>query len=420
MKKLISLIVAALLFSINISAQNAQTELNNFIKSVINRLHYENLVPKSVQTKNDSLLISFKTYDYNAADLLVKFYNYEYEMVNLTMALSSANYMVYDDQGKIVETGEILKNGDTSTKTLITLTNENNYPIQEFKIYNYEGADPVLISTMTFYGAVEDTNMNFDFLSTFLGVTNINICDSFLIETEVQGESLQLHGYCYYNKTTKKVSKISIDFNMETMPVEVVVKPTYTGNNITKIDISLQAMGGIVTANLVTIYMTYDEQNNLLTSEIIPQANELIDLTEMIGKIKTVNVYKDGKIIVTTHLIDSLGAYMLGTRDFYVYNSKGLLDTLYTYSYFESSESVVNNTELEVGISPNPVKDILTISGLTEMTDIYVYDANGRIVMRERFSDENNSLSMQNLANGIYIVKISNSLGTSVKKITKH
>ena len=65
---------------------------------------------------------------------------------------------------------------------------------------------------------------------------------------------------------------------------------------------------------------------------------------------------------------------------------------------------------------PNPSKNLITVTGIT-VTDIKVYDLNGRFVAYSK----SNSLSIKNLNNGVYILKISNSRGEPIiRKVIKH
>ncbi|NRA91073.1 MAG: T9SS type A sorting domain-containing protein [Psychroserpens sp.] len=65
---------------------------------------------------------------------------------------------------------------------------------------------------------------------------------------------------------------------------------------------------------------------------------------------------------------------------------------------------------------PNPSKNLITVTGKT-VTGIKVYDLNGRFVAYSK----SNSLSIKNLNNGVYILKISNSRGEPIiRKVIKH
>lgn len=79
---------------------------------------------------------------------------------------------------------------------------------------------------------------------------------------------------------------------------------------------------------------------------------------------------------------------------------------------FEANDDVVENSVNTMSIYPNPAKDILYIDGADNET-VSVYDATGRLVMRETY---NGSLNIKGLERGIYAVATSRGLVKVVKE----
>ncbi|MDW9381293.1 T9SS type A sorting domain-containing protein [Chryseobacterium sp. JV558] len=57
-------------------------------------------------------------------------------------------------------------------------------------------------------------------------------------------------------------------------------------------------------------------------------------------------------------------------------------------------------------IYPNPVKDILYIKNKTKISEINIYDFNGKLVKKEMMSSENGTVNVSELSTGNYILKI--------------
>jgi hypothetical protein len=80
----------------------------------------------------------------------------------------------------------------------------------------------------------------------------------------------------------------------------------------------------------------------------------------------------------------------------------------------------INNGELV--IYPNPAKESLTIrlvTGLVDNTTIELYDAIGKIVISHKVTDATTTLSLNNLATGIYTVRIISDGNQTVRRIVK-
>jgi hypothetical protein len=86
-------------------------------------------------------------------------------------------------------------------------------------------------------------------------------------------------------------------------------------------------------------------------------------------------------------------------------------------AYASSTTTSVEDDNLEVSstylVYPNPVKDILTIDG--NYTKVEVIDMFGKLVLS---SENNKTINVSSLANGIYMLNIKSNKGTQTQKIT--
>mgnify|MGYP000194223745 CR=1 FL=1 len=70
---------------------------------------------------------------------------------------------------------------------------------------------------------------------------------------------------------------------------------------------------------------------------------------------------------------------------------------------------------LSIGISPNPVKEILYFKTHLNINKIEIFDALGRSIQSENISE--NKINVAHLANGIYFAEIKTKSGIQISKI---
>lgn len=74
----------------------------------------------------------------------------------------------------------------------------------------------------------------------------------------------------------------------------------------------------------------------------------------------------------------------------------------------------LDELENSLSVFPNPANSSFEIDGLTGNESVGISDLNGRVI--ELNSDENHPINCSTWSNGIYLLKVSNANGTSVKK----
>jgi diacylglycerol kinase family enzyme len=70
-----------------------------------------------------------------------------------------------------------------------------------------------------------------------------------------------------------------------------------------------------------------------------------------------------------------------------------------------------------LAIFPNPVKDVLTINYDNAISQIDVYDINGKLV--KTFTTVNGTINLSDLSNGVYMLNIQTEEGLVIRKIVK-
>ena len=89
--------------------------------------------------------------------------------------------------------------------------------------------------------------------------------------------------------------------------------------------------------------------------------------------------------------------------------------------YSDEILAIGDDKLVEVGVYPNPVIDILTLSyPNNEILSIHIYNLEGKqIISFESSHQENIEISLENLDSGIYFLKIDTDVGLVTKKIIK-
>ncbi len=87
------------------------------------------------------------------------------------------------------------------------------------------------------------------------------------------------------------------------------------------------------------------------------------------------------------------------------------------------NQQVLTNQSFElnnkVAIYPNPANDFINIQSNSLINKTEIYDLNGRIISDENFNSTNIILDINNLSNGIYIIKIEVKNGFNIQKFVK-
>ena len=79
---------------------------------------------------------------------------------------------------------------------------------------------------------------------------------------------------------------------------------------------------------------------------------------------------------------------------------------------------IVETSLPDINVYPNPSKDWIKIDGLTELSNIQIFDITGKLILSQEYQADDR-IDISNLTVGMYILNIRNSEGVSSKKIIK-
>jgi len=97
-----------------------------------------------------------------------------------------------------------------------------------------------------------------------------------------------------------------------------------------------------------------------------------------------------------------------------------IINSNYECPYFTLGieELIVNN--INARVYPNPVSNYLNIECEESINKLELYDAFGRIVISQESVQNNTSIDVSSLANGIYILKLRTAEGVGEYKVVKN
>jgi hypothetical protein len=103
------------------------------------------------------------------------------------------------------------------------------------------------------------------------------------------------------------------------------------------------------------------------------------------------------------------------------YSNQAWVDTdkvIFYYSNYNNALNIVDEIlSRSVKLYPNPVDDFLTINSEIPLTKVEIYSILGRKV--KEFNAGFNSMRIDNLSNGVYIVRILAEKGSTSRKLIK-
>lgn len=413
-----SLVCLLAFVAMSVQAQSSQQKLEQAMRQLLTARTEKAKVQKAMQDGTDSILFAFDKHEYAGNAHTVTTY---YAMGDGEYGWEDVYYTLSDADGRTIERGYV-EEGDTISRNVYTY--DPTAANVTVKKYENDGDGMVLTGISTFYGV---KNIEAELLNELMAVADMDImiCDS-LQMMMFDEDTTVLMGYFTFDAAGMP-STFTTGLDLGGMVIDLVVKLTYTDNLLTAATLSVSAMGGLVAADLASITLAYNTDGQLLSAEIIPQPNEMFDLSTFIDidRMKMERTYKEKKLFCETsyiwNQIDSLnGEYVLEGRDYYTYYADGNVDTVYYY-VFEGNEvvGIAGADGIKASVSPNPVKDLLNISGQEETTEVSLFNAEGRLVLRSRVDAGEGSVSLQGMAKGVYFVRLQNRQGVSVRQIVK-
>ncbi len=85
----------------------------------------------------------------------------------------------------------------------------------------------------------------------------------------------------------------------------------------------------------------------------------------------------------------------------------------------DNTDEIAAFTNANISIYPNPVKDNLTVRGITKSAIASIYSVNGKLLQTHQLSSSTNEINVNNLSKGVYIIKLQTDKESTVKQFIK-
>ena len=407
-------------FISNISGQTTLIPDLNFEQALIDlNIDSDNTINQSVATDDISGITNLAIYNKGIADLTGI-----QDFISLTQLNCGSNQVTSIDLSQNIAleklycaNNTLLTSIDVSLNTALWLLNiansqisdidlSNNLALKEFSCQNSEfsSIDASNNTALTWLKcdynmltnldlsqnlALTDLYCNNNPLTNLVVNNNINlrnlICYSTgLTSIDVSQNTALINLNCYSNLLTN----IDVSNNTNLMQLRCY------NNQITSLDLSLNTA--------LTSLFCYD---NLLTSLDVKNGN---NTSLIFFNAENNNALECIQVDDETAANTSQASYANWVKDAVAF-------------YSEDCESALSVEEelLEQGLSyyPNPVHDVLTINSKIPLTKVELYSILGKKV--KEISSEFETISVNDLSDGIYLVKIESELGIVFKRLIK-
>jgi hypothetical protein len=197
-----------------------------------------------------------------------------------------------------------------------------------------------------------------------------------------------------------------------------ITASNYAGTNSTTITLTIDDISSSVsTLPVSNITTTTATGNGIITSLGIPNPSAYGVCWNTTGTPTTSdNIVDNGAALATGPFFASITGLAANTKYYvcaYATNSAGTSYGTTVFFTTNTTTGIQNSQTLEVCLYPNPASDIVYIKGLKGL--VHIYDMSGHLVLTQQI-DKNNSISINSLVNGIYLVKINGKEYKLIKK----
>ena len=79
--------------------------------------------------------------------------------------------------------------------------------------------------------------------------------------------------------------------------------------------------------------------------------------------------------------------------------------------------NLLPNTNQNISIFPNPTSDFITISGINNIAQTFIYNAEGKLLMSTKINSDNNKIDLSGLTKGVYTLKVISNKNSFTEKI---
>lgn len=299
--------------------------------------------------------------------------------------------------------------------------------------YVYSGSISQPQNKIVYYGVNESNEID-EWVVVFLLNIPMYKCDSFKVYTWEQGAwGVSAIGKYTYNKGNPTKLMLSLNDFVEDMAIDVQVVYQYDkNNNCTKMLASVLYLS--MPLSIMNVEQTFDASFKLTETYMYPNVNPLLtqyfgaDLNEMLPEQKiryTYNTNDDIEIVMQLDMNENTGNFEKSSERDYVYKSQNisgnqryLVDTIYDYVY-SIQVSIRNVVEAAIKIYPNPSSEVITIEGVDENSILSIYDISGRRMVGRTLRQDGESIQIQTLTPGMYLLKIQTKEGIYISKFVK-
>lgn len=168
----------------------------------------------------------------------------------------------------------------------------------------------------------------------------------------------------------------------------------------------------VVKRGLTSSYLTWETAVELGSSHFEVERSSDAYNWDFVGKVQALGNSSD---FVSYDLLDSDAILAYDNATTLYYRLK-MVDGNGEFEY-SGIKSVDFTRDLDVNVFPNPTVDKITITADSEISDISIYNIDGKLLINQKYNDS--SIDFRNMKSGMYKVIVTTETGTVTKSVVK-
>lgn len=204
-----------------------------------------------------------------------------------------------------------------------------------------------------------------------------------------------------------------------------ILDPSYIGEYLHYI-INFENIGTLAAQNAVIRFDVDTAVFDISSLQLLDASNTVTtrvngNVVEFIFQNINLEIGGHGHILLKMRTLDNLPqSTVVANRANIFYDLNAPVDTGTVNTVFQSLSNADFDLDDSTAISPNPATNFISLKANSLIKSIEVYDAQGRIVLKQLVEDQESKYDVSHLTAGIYMVKTTTQSGISVQKLIKN
>lgn len=371
----------------------------------------------------DSLFSAYRVYARTDSTETVHTFTYSTKKDDFQLNETTCSLM---ENGRVRQYSVLDEKGDSSVKVLYFYS--DTCSDVSYLRYKYSLKKAKLRNTGYFQNVRYTDNEFIRLLSEYLQY-DVYLCDTLHVNTHNTLLDVPLHGRYFGDIDGSQPDSLCLQTSILGIDVKVCLYYQYVEGQLADVRMTITVLGQQNPADMLYAHAGYNEDGMIAFMEVLPLKTQVYNLYKEMNGFSMRTYTYEGKRLRCFTEYDSPSkdtsdiVYRLYQRTYYTYKDD-VVDSALIYSYYSAGASSDTSAlsaagTLQVKLSPNPVCEVLCISGLEKETRVEIFSAEGRRVFSTSLCSGSSRIPVQQLPSGVYFVRLQQGDCQCVKKIMK-